>query len=258
MGLVLLGYAAYGLVGAGTMAVRRHWVAPSGILGGILATSTGLSGPAVAMYVHGRRVSARQQTATMSAYVGAISVLGLGLLALRGAVSGDDLQHVVRLAGGAVAGTLLGRWWASRQARHPRPVTLLALGVMGLWTWRGQCMWFRWRSPWPMTERKGGRRGAGPADRGHPDPGDDLRDDGALDLDGLASQVRFSLGPARTASSTPGVVSEFYTLTDEERRTAVETVVTAAAGRCRWRSGSPARAPRPRSTSPSTPARPGA
>ena len=34
MGLVLLGYAAYGLVGAGTMAVRRHWVAPSGILGG--------------------------------------------------------------------------------------------------------------------------------------------------------------------------------------------------------------------------------
>ena len=33
MGLVLLGYAAYGLVGAGTIEVRRHWVAPSGILG---------------------------------------------------------------------------------------------------------------------------------------------------------------------------------------------------------------------------------
>jgi uncharacterized membrane protein YfcA len=141
MGLVLLAYAAYGLVGAGTIAIRRHWVAPSGILGGILATSTGLSGPAVAMYVHGRRVSARQQTATMSAYVGAISVLGLGLLAVRGAVSGEELQHVVRLAGGAVAGTLLGRWWASRRHDTLDRVTLVALGVMGAWTLGRSVMW---------------------------------------------------------------------------------------------------------------------
>jgi uncharacterized membrane protein YfcA len=141
MGLVLLAYAVYGLGGAGTVTVRRHWVAPSGILGGILATSTGLSGPAVAMYVHGRRVSARQQTATMSAYVGAISVLGLGLLALRGAVSAQDLEQVLRLAGGAVAGTLLGRWWASRRHDTLDRLTLVALGLMGFWTLGRSLVW---------------------------------------------------------------------------------------------------------------------
>lgn len=134
MGLVLLGYAAYGLTGAGTVALRRHWVAPSGILGGILATSTGLSGPAVAMYVHGRRVSTQGQTATMSAYVGAISALGLGLLAWRGAVSGDDLQPVLRLAGAAVLGTVAGRWWASSRHEALDRVILMALGSMGIWT----------------------------------------------------------------------------------------------------------------------------
>jgi uncharacterized membrane protein YfcA len=133
-GVVLVVYAVYGLVGTRSRALRRHWVAPSGILGGILATSTGLSGPAVAMYVHGRRASAREQTATMSAYVGAISLLGLGLLAARGAVSADDLQNVVKLATGAVAGTLLGRWWAARRHETIEHVTLVALGLMGAWT----------------------------------------------------------------------------------------------------------------------------
>jgi hypothetical protein len=99
------------------------------------------------MYVHGRRVSARQQTATMSAYVGAISVLGLGLLAMRGAVSGDDLQHVVRLAGGAVAGTLLGRWWASRRHDTLERVTLVALALMGIWTLGRSVMWLT-RGAW--------------------------------------------------------------------------------------------------------------
>ena len=147
MGLVLLGYAAYGLVGSGTVTLRNHWVAPSGILGGILATSTGLSGPAVAMYVHGRRVSAREQTATKSAYVAAISVLGLGLLALRGAVSAGDLQEVARLAGGAVAGTLLGRWWASKRHDTLDRVILVALGSMGVWTFGRSVMWLT-RGTW--------------------------------------------------------------------------------------------------------------
>jgi uncharacterized membrane protein YfcA len=141
MGVVLLAYAAYGLVGTRRVVLRRHWVAPSGIVGGILATSTGLSGPAVAMYVHGRRVSAREQTATMAAYVGAISVLGLGLLAVRGAVSSDDLLIVVRLAGGAVVGTVLGRWWASSRHETLDRLTLVALAVMGVWTVGRSLMW---------------------------------------------------------------------------------------------------------------------
>jgi uncharacterized membrane protein YfcA len=134
MGIVLLAYAAYGLVGTRPLTLRTQWVAPSGVLGGILATSTGLSGPAVAMYVHGRRGSPREQTATMSAYVGAISILGLGLLAVRGAVSGDDLLLVLELAGSAVVGTLLGRWWASRRHEGLDRVILVALALMGIWT----------------------------------------------------------------------------------------------------------------------------
>lgn len=147
MGLVLLAYAAYGLLGTGAVTLPRHWVAPSGILGGILATSTGLSGPAVAMYVHGRRVSTREQTATMAAYVGAISLLGLALLALRGAVSAEDLQQAARLAAGAVAGTLLGRWWASRRHDTLERVILVALGSMGVWTVGRSVMWLT-RGTW--------------------------------------------------------------------------------------------------------------
>ena len=54
--------------------------------------------------------------------------------------------------------------------------------------------------------------------------------DGALDLAGLRSQVEFCIGHGADGILYPGVVSEFYTLTDEERRTAVETVVDAVGG----------------------------
>lgn len=138
MGLVLLAYAGYGLTGVGTLALRRHWVVPSGILGGILATSTGLSGPAVAMYVHGRRVSTQEQTATMSAYVGAISALGLGLLALRGAVSGDDLQPY----SGSRGAPCWGRsWGAGGRPGGTRPSTASSSWRWGRWgsgRWDGQ------------------------------------------------------------------------------------------------------------------------
>ena len=53
---------------------------------------------------------------------------------------------------------------------------------------------------------------------------------GALDLAGLRSQVEFSLEHGADGILYPGVVSEFYTLTDSERRNAVEAVVTAAGG----------------------------
>jgi len=54
--------------------------------------------------------------------------------------------------------------------------------------------------------------------------------DGALDLAGLRSQVEFCIGHGADGILYPGVVSEFYTLTDEERRMAVETVVDAVGG----------------------------
>lgn len=55
--------------------------------------------------------------------------------------------------------------------------------------------------------------------------------DGSLDLAGLKSQVDFGLDHGADGVLYPGVVSEFYTLTDDERRAAVETVVDAVGGR---------------------------
>ncbi|MFQ6171457.1 dihydrodipicolinate synthase family protein [Oryzobacter sp. R7] len=53
---------------------------------------------------------------------------------------------------------------------------------------------------------------------------------GKLDLAGLRSQVEFCLGHGADGILYPGVVSEFYTLSDDERRAAVETVVDATSG----------------------------
>lgn len=59
-----------------------------------------------------------------------------------------------------------------------------------------------------------------------------FRADGDLDVTGLVSQVEFCLDAGSHGVLYPGVVSEFYTLTDDERRSAVEAVVGAVAGRC--------------------------
>jgi 4-hydroxy-tetrahydrodipicolinate synthase len=64
-----------------------------------------------------------------------------------------------------------------------------------------------------------------------PIPVTPFREDGTLDLDGLCSQVDFSLGHGADGILYPGVVSEFYTLTDDERRSAVEAVVEAVGQR---------------------------
>ena len=134
IGLALVGYAWYGLFADRQWSARHAWPVPSGILGGVLATSTGLSGPAVAMYVHGRRLTNGEQVATMAAYVGLVSLIGLGLLAVRGEVGSAALGRVAWLSPSALAGVAIGRWWASRQHAIIDRVTLIALGATGLWT----------------------------------------------------------------------------------------------------------------------------
>jgi dihydrodipicolinate synthase/N-acetylneuraminate lyase len=56
-------------------------------------------------------------------------------------------------------------------------------------------------------------------------------DEGELDLDGLRSQVDFCVSAGSNGLLYPGVVSEFYTLTDDERRRAVEACGAAVDGR---------------------------
>lgn len=138
MGLTLLGYAVYALFGPEEWSLHHNWLPPSGLLGGLLATSTGLSGPAVAMYVHGRRLSAAEQLTTMAAYVGAISVVGVALLAARGAVSAPALVTVAQLVPFAIAGTAAGavisRRYAAKGDHVIEKVTLVLLALMGVWT----------------------------------------------------------------------------------------------------------------------------
>lgn len=54
---------------------------------------------------------------------------------------------------------------------------------------------------------------------------------GDLDLAGMRSQVDFSIDAGSEGILYPGVVSEFYTLTDQERQAAVHAVLEAADGR---------------------------
>lgn len=134
VGVALVAFAWFGLFGDKDWSARHAWVVPSGILGGILATSTGLSGPAVAMYVHGRRLSNAAQVSTMAAYVGVVSALGIALLAVRGEVGADALERVAWLAPIALVGVVVGRWWATRRHATIDRLTLYALGLMGIWT----------------------------------------------------------------------------------------------------------------------------
>jgi len=79
--------------------------------------------------------------------------------------------------------------------------------------------------------RAGGEQDPGKLKGVVPIPVTTFGPDGSLDTAGLRSQVEFCLDQGADGVLYPGVVSEFYTLTDQERRRAVETVVESAAGR---------------------------
>lgn len=64
-----------------------------------------------------------------------------------------------------------------------------------------------------------------------PIPVTPFTDNGALDLGSLRSQVEFCLDAGAHGLLYPGVVSEFFTLTDDERHQAVEACVNTVAGR---------------------------
>ncbi|MEO7236837.1 MAG: dihydrodipicolinate synthase family protein [Lapillicoccus sp.] len=89
--------------------------------------------------------------------------------------------------------------------------------------------------PDPASDSRGrpddSRSGPRPLHGVIPIPVTTFDEQGALDAAGLASQVDFSVAHGAHGILYPGVVSEFYTLTDEERHTAVETVVRAVGGR---------------------------
>ena len=134
MGVVIVGYAVTALSTRDSWRVPKGFIWPSGLLGGLLAPSTGLSGPAVVMFIHGRRITDNDLVATMSAYVATVSTLGLALLAIRGQVNGESIWQVLPLIPGTIVGVLIGRRLAARNHRTIDKMVLRVLLAMGLWT----------------------------------------------------------------------------------------------------------------------------
>lgn len=134
MGVVIVGYAATALVTTGSWRVPNGFVWPSGLLGGLLAPSTGLSGPAVVMFIHGRRITDNALVATMSSYVAIVSTMGLALLWFQGQVHGGYVSHILPLIPGTIGGVILGRRLAATSHRTIDRIVLKVLVVMGLWT----------------------------------------------------------------------------------------------------------------------------
>ena len=230
MGLVLLGYAAYGLTGPAQWRCAGTGSRPAGSSAGSSRRARGSAARRwrCTCMGGGCRRGNKQPPWRPTSGPSASWVSDCSRCAVPS--QGDDLQLVVRLGGGAVLGTLVGRWWASSRHETLDRVILVALGSMGVWTVGRSVVWLT-RGSLGMTDMKvddAERR----ALRGVvPIPVTTFDRDGTLDLDGLRSQVEFCLGHGADGVLYPGVVSEFYTLTDEERRSAVETVVDAVGGR---------------------------
>lgn len=134
MGLVIVGYAVTALATTASWRLPRGMLWPSGILGGVLASSTGLSGPAVVVFVHGQRIPEDDLIATMSSYVATVSAMGLALLWLQGEVSAASMSQVLPLVPGTVIGVVVGRRLGTRHHRALEKVVLYALVAMGGWT----------------------------------------------------------------------------------------------------------------------------
>lgn len=134
MGVVIVGYAVTALATTGSWRLPHGMLWPSGFLGGVLASSTGLSGPAVVMFVHGRRLPEDELVATMSSYVAIVSALGLALLWAQGEVSAASMGRVLPLIPGTVLGVVIGRLLGIRHQRVLEKVVLYALAAMGGWT----------------------------------------------------------------------------------------------------------------------------
>lgn len=134
IGATLVVFSAFSLYSPTEWRLPRAAIFPSGVGGGLLATSTGLSGPAVAMFVHGQRLKHDEVVATMTAYVALVSLMGLGLMAVEGQITPHPLEQVAWLSPLAIVGVMAGRWWARRNHAVIDRYALQVLGLMGVWS----------------------------------------------------------------------------------------------------------------------------
>jgi uncharacterized membrane protein YfcA len=107
--------------------------AAAGLAGGILASSTGLSGPPAIVFVHAQRLQPARLRATLAAYVFLVTVMSLPLLMVTGSVNQGRVVAALPLIPAVVIGVLIGRALFTKVAAHLfEKLVIAALVVMGL------------------------------------------------------------------------------------------------------------------------------
>ena len=117
---------------AGTAERAAHHRVAAGILSGSLATSTGLGGPPLVLFLTGRSLDPARVRDTLAVVFVAQGALGLAVLALFDTLALPEGMAV--LAAAAVAGQVAGRraFTALRAADRFEPLLLGVLGLAGV------------------------------------------------------------------------------------------------------------------------------
>jgi uncharacterized protein len=107
----------------------------SGLISGVLGTSTGISGPPVVTLFIARRFSPQAFRVSIATYLLAIDAIGFAILIGQGTVRIEQLRVALALLPAAILGTLAGRRLAGRISpelfRRLTLVLLLVTGIVG-------------------------------------------------------------------------------------------------------------------------------
>jgi len=107
--------------------------AAAGFVGGVLASSTGLSGPPAIVFAHSKGLEPMALRATMAAYVLLVTLVTLPLLAMSGWLSTGKLDSTLPLIPAVFVGILVGRALFNRLPIHIfHRIVVYSLVVMGV------------------------------------------------------------------------------------------------------------------------------
>jgi uncharacterized membrane protein YfcA len=119
-----------GVVAIGRGAKIRGSAAGPGFVSGVLATSTGLSGPPMVLYLLGHRARPAEVRDTLAAVFLVTGLLTIVILAIAGSL--DPAPRLGLLVAATIAGQVLGRLIFSRLGERHRAATLGVLVLCAL------------------------------------------------------------------------------------------------------------------------------
>jgi uncharacterized protein len=132
LGVVIAGFAAYSLSGAGRVHLesdKRRWLLGAGFCSGILGGAFGMNGPPLAVYGALRRWSPQRFRATLQGYFLVASLVGLIGFAIAGLWRPVVTHYLLLSLPGALVAVLAGRWCNSR-LRGDRFYRLVYAGLL--------------------------------------------------------------------------------------------------------------------------------